>query len=102
MEGLTWAFAESEYINLLFRSGLVSLMAHLGWVGIMLAWLRREIRVNHDTARKLAVFMFVMLITLSIMAFTNAVFTYSGTIDYLWIVLGLFVNMRENKTHEQA
>lgn len=102
MEGLTWAFAESEYINLLFRSGLVSLIAHVGWVGIMLAWLRREIRINHDTTRKLAIFLFVMLITLSIMAFTNPVFTYSGTIDYLWIVLGLLVNMRENKAHEQT
>ena len=102
MEGLTWGFAESEYINLLFRSGLFSLIAHFGWVVILLVWLRRVIRNSWGMSQKLAVFLFTLMATLSIMGITNPVFTYSGTIDYLWVLLGLTINAGEIRVHESV
>lgn len=89
-----WEFPESQYIYLLFRSGLVSLLSHLLWVVILLAWLSRIIRQERGLTSKLALSIAAQLIVLSIMGLTNPVFTYSATIDFLWINLGLVVSER--------
>lgn len=86
---LTWSWAESQYLYLLFRSGLVSLIAHLTFVFMMLAWLFRRIRKGEGLPRMLAVMVFTILTALTIMGFTNEVFTNSGAIDYMWMLVGL-------------
>ncbi|MBI5667927.1 MAG: hypothetical protein HZC41_07945 [Chloroflexi bacterium] len=86
---VTWGWAESQYLYLLFRSGLVSLLAHLTFVGIMLVWAYRRIRSSDGLSRKLATAVFTILLALTIMGFTNEVFTSSGAIDYVWMLIGL-------------
>lgn len=96
---VSFAYAESQYLFLLFRSGVISLVAHLAWIGIWLVWLYDFARSSSGMSRMIAVTIFTNLIVLSIMGWTNPVFTYSGSIDYLWILLGLVVNSREVKFH---
>ncbi len=86
---LSWSWAESQYLYLLFRSGLVSLLAHITFVTLLLFWLQRRIRSSEGLPKMLAIAVFTTLVALSIMGFTNEVFTSSGAIDYLWILVGL-------------
>lgn len=85
----TWAWTENQYLFLLIRSGLVSLIAHTAWVMMTLIWLRRLMKGGQEIQRVLAVVVFALLITLTIMGMTNEVFTNSGSMDYLWILMGL-------------
>ncbi len=86
---LSWQWAESQYLFLMLRSGIFSLLAHLVWVGLTLYWLASKFRSGSAFIRSFAVSLFAILIALSVMGFTNEVFTYSGVIDYVWIGLGL-------------
>jgi hypothetical protein len=86
----TWAWTENHYLFLLVRSGLISLVAHLAWVGMTLWWLRRLMKAGRDDLqRTLAVVMFALLVALTIMGLTNEVFTNSGSMDYFWMLIGL-------------
>jgi hypothetical protein len=85
--GFVWA--ESQYIYLLFRSGVFALISHLLWVVTLLVWLARRIRSTSGLPYYLASALFTLLIVLSVMGVANPVFTYSGSIDFLWISLGL-------------
>ncbi len=91
-------FAESQYLLLLFRSGVFSLLAHLVWAGMMMGWLRRTIRTGDPLSRAFALLIYVMFINLLLMSLTNPVFTYSGTMDYLWILTGLIICLRGRET----
>jgi hypothetical protein len=93
---LAWQFPESQYFELLLRSGIISLLAHLLWVGITIVWLFRNFRTQNDLRRYLSASGIILLTVLSIMGLTNGVFTYSGVIEYLWILLGLIGVMGEN------
>jgi hypothetical protein len=86
---LAWEYSESQYISLLIRLGGFSLLAHLLWVALTLVWLYRNIRLGDDLKRSLSISTFITLIALSVMGFTNAVFTYSGVMEYVWILFGL-------------
>ncbi|NJN19716.1 MAG: O-antigen ligase family protein, partial [Oscillochloris sp.] len=87
-----WLFAESHYISLLFRFGVIGLAAHLCWVGLMLAWLYRRVQRGDPFTRMMAVAGMASLIYLSFAAFTNEVFLFTGSIDYLWILFALAAN----------
>ncbi|MBX3080254.1 MAG: hypothetical protein KF716_01385 [Anaerolineae bacterium] len=100
MENLSWQWAESQYIFLLMRSGIVSLVAHLAWVGIMCAWLWNRMRTTTGQTKIIANVTLCCLIILSVMGFTNEVFTLSGAIDYIWIFLGLVANAGVNPIAE--
>lgn len=90
---LPFAFPESQYIYLLIRSGLVGLLAHLMWIFVLLAWLRRiYLRRQSSFDRALVAVVITQLFTFSLVGIINPVFTYSGSIDILWIMLGLIVN----------
>lgn len=93
---LAWQFPESQYFELLLRSGIISLLAHLLWVGLTLVWLSRNFRTESDLRRGLSVSGMIIFVVLSIMGFTNGVFTYSGVIEYLWILVCLVGVMGEN------
>lgn len=86
---VTWGWAESQYLYLLFRSGLMSLMAHITFVTLLMVWAYRHVRSDASLGRMLAIVLFTILLVLSIMGLTNEVFTSSGAIDYLWIIIGL-------------
>jgi hypothetical protein len=86
---VTWEWAESHYLYLLFRSGLISLLAHLAFVALMLRWALRYIRAGSELARMLAIALLTIMISLTIMGFTNEVFTSSGAIDFMWMIIGL-------------
>ncbi len=87
---LGWPWAESQYLYLMVRSGVVSLVAHLLYVIILMGWAYRRIRFAVGLNRAMAIALFTLLAMLSIMGFTNEVFTSSGVIDYMWIMIGLF------------
>ena len=96
---LTFGFPESQYIFLLFRSGLVSLAAFLLWLLILMVWLWHRSRVMAPSfERSLLIVVFVQLVTFSLVGLINPVFTYSGSIDILWIVLGLIASTQLTST----
>lgn len=96
-ENVRFAWAESHYIYLWFRTGLISLISHLLWVFLLLGWLYKVIRSQADElTRSIAMTSFSLLTVLSVMAFTNEVFTFSGVVDNLWIFLGLIINSRRD------
>lgn len=94
-ENVTWGWAESQYFYLMFRSGVVSLIAHLTWVFLCITWLYKRLRQSTDVTRAVATTCMVMFILLSFMGITNEVFTLSGVTDYVWIMLGLVANAGE-------
>jgi len=91
----TWHIEESQYIMLLFRLGLTGLLSHLAWVGLTLAWLSRRFRQSEGFLRGITISVLAILIVLTVDGLTNAVFTFAGTMDYLWILLGLIANSQE-------
>jgi hypothetical protein len=89
-ESVSWGWAESQYFFLLFRSGMVSLLAHLAYVFLLTGWAWSNIKQPDGLKRRMSIALFALLLLLTIMGFTNEVFTSSGTIDYLWMVVGMF------------
>lgn len=92
--GLAWPYPESQYIGYLYRSGAVSLLAHVVWLLVTVAWLLRALRRPQadPLQRSLVLASLSLALVLSLIGIINPVFTYSGTMDYFWIVLGLVVN----------
>src|SRR5690606_992764 len=88
-EAFEWGYAESQYFYLLLRSGLISLLGHLAWMGLLLVWLYRRVRASEGFSRGMALAAFSSLVVLAIAGRTNSVFSFSGAVDYLWILLGI-------------
>ena len=78
-----------------FRLGFLGLLGHLAWVGMTLFWLFRRLRKADGLLKGLITSAIVLFIVLSIQGLTNDVFTWAGTIDYLWILLGLIASSTE-------
>jgi hypothetical protein len=91
LTGLAWLYPESIYYSYLLTGGIFSLLSHFIWLFITIGWLWSRLRVKDEMVKTLAAFLVTMLIVLSVMGITNEVFTFSGTVDYLWISLGLIV-----------
>jgi hypothetical protein len=85
----SWQYIESQYLALLFSFGLIGLFAYLLWIGITVAWLIHRFRQHHGLLKPVTAIAITTILVLSVAGFTNAVFTYSGTADYLWILLAL-------------
>ncbi len=90
---LTWLYPESQYFSLLLRGGSISLTAHLCWIGTSLVWLYKQKKVTTGLAQGIANGAFTIIIVLSLMGFTNSVFTFSGVIEYLLISMGLLASI---------
>lgn len=99
LQNLAWAYPESQYLLLLFRSGLVSLVGFFIWLGTLFVWLSTIIRGAMTPMRSVAIAVFAVLISLSIMGITGPVFTWSGVVDYVWILLGLIASEQKDKLH---
>jgi hypothetical protein len=95
---LAWRYPESIYFAYLLSSGIFALLAHFVWIFVTLAWLWRRVRSKDEMVKTLATFLVALLVVLSIMGITNEVFTFSGTVDYLWILLGLIAG-KEGLVH---
>jgi hypothetical protein len=94
-----WLFAESHYISLLFRFGVVGLTAHILWTLMMLGWLLSHVRRPNHFSRKMAAAAFAALVVMTISSSTNEVFLFTGSIDYLWILFALVAS--QGKASEQ-
>jgi O-antigen ligase len=89
-----WQFEESQYILLLFRTGLVGFASFLGWILATVAWLLQDYRQAQGFDRAVGSAALALIIILGIAGLTNEVFSFAGTIDYLWIMLALVANSR--------
>jgi hypothetical protein len=85
----TWQYTESQFITELFSFGLAGLVGFLAWIAITLIWLKQKFRGHHGLLRPVVAIAAAVIIVLFIAGFTNPVYTYSGVIDYLWIMLAL-------------
>lgn len=88
-EGFGWHAYESQYIYLLFATGLVGFSSWLLWWVGSCTWLIRQFGRVTAIDRSIGTTTFALFIAMSIAGLTNAVFTFAGSIDYLWILLAL-------------
>jgi hypothetical protein len=84
-----WRYTESQYLELLFSFGLVGFISYLSWNAITLNSLLRRFYQHGDFLRTVSAIAITIIIILFVAGFSNAVFTYSGTIEYMWIILAL-------------
>ncbi|MCC6616424.1 MAG: hypothetical protein IT320_23320 [Anaerolineae bacterium] len=96
----TWGWTENQYLYMMIRSGLISLVAHLIWAGMLMIWLYRRIKKETPGTLSFALVLgsLSLLTTLTVMGMTNEVFTNSGSIDHFWMLLGLTVKAGVNDT----
>ncbi|MEM7127346.1 MAG: hypothetical protein AAF702_13520 [Chloroflexota bacterium] len=87
-----WHAMESQYIFLLFTGGLVGLVGWLLWLVGSFIWLSQNRATQSGFANTIIVYTLVLLSVMTVAGFTNEVFTFLGTIDYLWILLALTAN----------
>lgn len=99
MSNLSWEHPESQYIMLAFQSGFIGVIGFFTWLGSLLLWLLTIIQGKLNNMRAVAISVFAVLVVLTIMGVTNPVFTYSGVIDYMWILLGLIASKQKDKLH---
>jgi hypothetical protein len=94
---LDWQYEESQYVMLLFRYGAVGLAFFSIWLTIMLLWLYHQVSRRDGLAKDIAVTAFTFLILMSIAGLTNAVMSYSGAADYMWILFGLVASSSDKE-----
>jgi len=85
----SWPYTESQFLDLLFSFGLVGLLSFILWNVITLRSLLRRFYQHGSFLRTVSAMAIAIVTVLFISGFTNAVFRYSGVIDYLWIILTL-------------
>ena len=90
-----WQFEESQYILLLFRTGLVGFIGYLTWISITIGWLYWSYRRSGGFNKAISSAALTLIVVLVIAGFTNEVFSFAGSIDYLWMMLALVANSRE-------
>jgi hypothetical protein len=93
-----WWAAESHYISVLFRFGVVGLIGHMLWATLMLVWLVRQLSNPSPLPKMMAATAFALLVMLLITSFTNEVFMFTGIIDYLWVLFALVANRKDKVT----
>lgn len=96
-EGIPFPYPESQYVYLLYRSGLVSLLGHIVWIVGTLVWLATAIRRARPgpegaAARSLALIPIVLILVSSLIGAINPVFTYTASMTYFWMILGLVLS----------
>jgi O-antigen ligase len=91
-----WQFEESQYVLLLFRTGLSGFIGFLAWVALTVAWLARRLRTSDGLNGAIVTVTLTLIITLAIAGLTNEVFSFSGSTDYLWMMLGMIANAKRS------
>ena len=82
-----WLFEESQYVMLQFRTGLVGLASFVSWILFTDLFLNQLRRNSKGLKFSIISISLVLVFLLTLAGLTNAVFTYAGTGDYLWILL---------------
>jgi len=85
----SWQYTESQFLSLLFSFGLVGFVAYLAWNTLTLNFLFRKLYSYGGFIKTISAVAIACMIVLFIAGFSNAVFTYSGTAEYLWIILAM-------------
>ncbi len=88
-EGFGWHAYESQYIYLLFSTGLVGFASWLVWWFGSYSWLIRQLGQVTGVDRFIGTTALALFVVMLIAGLTNAVFTFAGSIDYLWILFAL-------------
>lgn len=91
-----WRFEESQYILLLFRTGLAGFISFLVWIGVTVTWLYRSFLHSQGFNKAIVSVTLSLVIVLVVAGITNEVFSFAGTMDYLWILMGLVANSMVN------
>ena len=104
-DGVPFPYPESQYVYLLYRSGLVSLIGHLAWLVGVVAWLRASRRTWANVPAlqwesSVALAAIILLLVFTVIGTINPVFTYTASMSYLWMLLGLVLNTRKDRQHE--
>lgn len=97
----SWPYTESQFLDLLFSFGLGGLFSFLFWNGMTLRTLLRRFYQHGSFLRTVSSIAITIVIVLFVSGFTNAVFSYSGVIDYLWIILA-FITAQEGLKHRKS
>jgi len=93
----TWKFTESQYLDLLFSFGLVGFVSYLFWNVMTLNSLVLRFYDHGNFLRTVTAIAIVIIIVLFVAGFSNAVFAYSGTVEYMWIILALVTTQEDLK-----
>ena len=96
----SWPYTESQFLDLLFSFGIIGFFSFLFWNAITLRTLLQRFYQHGSFLRTVSSIAITIVIVLFVDGFTNAVFSYSGVIDYLWIILAL-ITAQEGLKHRQ-
>lgn len=108
-EEVEFPHPESQYIYYLYRSGILSLIGHVVWMIGTVVWLvsarRREPPgPSRNVNRSLALVSIVLILVSSLIGLINPVFTYTASMTFFWMILGLILNAQygARKWHAQT
>ncbi len=88
----SWPAEESQYFFVLLRGGLPYFLSYLLLIGTAMAVCWRQIKdKNDDTSRPVAIALFAILISISVMNFSGEYFTYVGGTQTIWTLLAILV-----------
>lgn len=87
--GFGWHAFESQYIGLLFSTGIIGLISWIVWLLGSFSWLLWLQTKMAGFGRSVGSVALVFLAMMAVAGFTNAVFTFAGSVDYLWIMLAI-------------
>lgn len=85
----SWQYTESQFLSLLFSFGIVGFTAYLVWNILAVNFLFHKLLSYGGFIKTISAVAAAFVIVLFVAGLSNAVFTYSGTADYLWIILGM-------------
>ncbi|MCH8851197.1 MAG: hypothetical protein IID41_00930 [Planctomycetes bacterium] len=88
------ASEESQYAMLMLRGGILALGAHLLLVLALLRATARGINSPEKQVQQVSLIATTGLVVFSVMSISNAFFTYAGSSDMLWILVGMSVALQ--------
>lgn len=94
---VAFPYPESQYIYYLYRSGILSLVGHVLWVVGLLVWLTSVRRREppgpmRNVNRSIALVPIALILVSTLIGAINPVFTYTASMTYFWMILGLVLN----------
>ncbi len=86
---------------LMLRGGVLALGAHLFLTLTLLRATGKGLGSSDEQVHRFSVIATTGLVVFSVMSITNAFFTYAGSSDMLWILIGMSVALRWRWEAEQ-
>ena len=88
------ASEEGQYSMLMLRGGILALGAHLLLVLMLLRGTAKGLSSSDEQVQRFSVIATIGLVVFSVMSITNAFFSYAGSSDMLWILIGMSVALQ--------